>query len=257
MTVQTQAPLEDRTDHATPESAPPAARRRPNIRRILTIGGPVLLLVLVVVGYSMWREGTQFVSTENAQVAGQPVQVGSMNAGRVVAVNVTVGSAVRRNDLIAEVALPSQTGTAQSGQPKLGFLGTGDSRVEVLAPFDGVVIAVPSPVGANVQQGQAIASLIDPSRLWVTANVEETNVGRLRIGQDVVVHVDALSEDFPGRVEAITPATAASQSLLPTNTGSGNFTKVVQLVPVRISVNLGNRPALLGASAEVKIRVAE
>jgi multidrug resistance efflux pump len=225
MSVQTQAPLDERTDHATPEAAPPAVRRRPNIRRILMIGGPVLLLVLVVVGYSMWREGAQYVSTENAQVAGQPVQVGSMNAGRVIAVNVTVGSPVRRNDVIAEVALPSQTGTAQNGQPKLGFLGTGDTRVEVLAPFDGVVIAVPSAVGANVQQGQAIVSLMDPSRVWVTAHIEETHIARLWIGQKVVVRVDALNDDFAGRVEAITPATAASQSMLPTNTGSGNFTK--------------------------------
>ena len=59
------------------------------------------------------------------------------------------------------------------------------------------------------------------------------------------------------RVEAITPATASSFSMLPTNSTSGTFTKVVRIVPVRISVHLGNRPTLFGTSAEVKIRVAD
>ena len=59
------------------------------------------------------------------------------------------------------------------------------------------------------------------------------------------------------RVDAITPATASSFSPLPTNNSSGTFTKVTQLIPVRIAVELGNRPALLGTSVEVKIRVAD
>jgi membrane fusion protein (multidrug efflux system) len=87
--------------------------------------------------------------------------------------------------------------------------------------------------------------------------VEETNLGRVKVGQHVEVHVDALNADLAGRVDAITPATAASFSQLPTNNSSGNFTKITQLVPVRIAVNLSNRPVLLGSSAEVKIRVAE
>jgi len=59
-----------------------------------------------------------------------------------------------------------------------------------------------------------------------------------------------------GKVEAVTPATAGVFSILPASNTSGNFTKVTQLVPVRVSVNLGNQPLLLGANVEVKIRVA-
>jgi multidrug resistance efflux pump len=73
----------------------------------------------------------------------------------------------------------------------------------------------------------------------------------------VTVHVDALGADVPGKVEAVTPATANTFSLLPASNASGNFTKVTQLVPVRISVNLGNHPLLLGANVEVKIKVAD
>jgi membrane fusion protein (multidrug efflux system) len=59
----------------------------------------------------------------------------------------------------------------------------------------------------------------------------------------------------PGRVESVTPATAATFSLLPAQNTTGNFTKVTQVVPVRVAVNLGNQPGLVGGSATVKIRV--
>jgi multidrug resistance efflux pump len=198
-----------------------------------------------------------YVSTDNAQLTGQPIQVGSMNAGQVQAVFPSIGSAVHKGDVLAQVALPSQVGTAQNGTPRMGFLGAGDTKVDVTAPVDGLVIATPVGVGATVQPGQPIVTLIDPSQMWVTANIEETSIGRVRVGQAVQVHVDALNADVPGKVEAITPATAASNSILPPSNASGNFNKVTQLVPVRISVNLGNQLALLGTSVEVKVKVAD
>jgi multidrug resistance efflux pump len=79
----------------------------------------------------------------------------------------------------------------------------------------------------------------------------------VRVGQPVSVHVDALNSDVPGKVLSVTPATAATFSLIPTSNTSGNFTKVTQLVPVRVGVNLGNQPMLLGANVEVKIHVAD
>ena len=124
------------------------------------------------------------------------------------------------------------------------------------APLDGVVLAVPGDTGATVQAGQALVTMVDPGQLWVNANIEETNIDRVKVGQAVTVHVDALGADMPGRVDAITPATANTFSLLPSSSSSGNFTKVTQLIPVRISLNLGNQPGLLGSSVEVKIRVS-
>jgi len=240
----------------SPHTTAPA-RLRSGVRRLLLLAAAVLLLVAAWVGYAMHREAAQYVSTDNAQLYGQPVQVGSMNAGRVASLNVTIGSSVHRDDVLASVELPSQTGTAQNGQPRLGFLGNADTRADVTSPIDGVVIATPVAVGASVAPGQAIVSILDPRQLWVNANIEETDVQRVKVGQRVEVHVDVLNADVPGRVVAITPASAATFSLLPTGTSSGNFTKVVQLVPVRISVNLSDRPALHGTSAEVRIRVKE
>ena len=232
------------------------ARRRRSLRRLLLPLGAVVLIGAAFFGYSMYRDGQMYVSTDNAQITGTPVQVGSMNAGQVDSVIPSVGSTVHKGDTLAVIDLPSQVGVAQNGQPKLGFLGAGDSSVTVQSPIDGVVIAVPATPGASVQPGQALVTVVDPSQLWVNANIDETNVDRLKVGQQVTVHVDALNADVPGRVQSITPATAATFSLLPTSNTSGNFTKATQQVPVRIAVNLGNQPVLLGSSVEVKIQVA-
>ena len=216
----------------------------------------VIVIVVAVFGFNAWREGQLYVSTENAQLSGQPVQVGAMNAGRVITIMPTIGASVHKGDVIAQVALPSQVGIGQNGTPKMGFLGAGDTQVDVQSPLDGVVIAEPVAIGATVAAGQPIVSIVDPSQLWVNANIEETNIARVHVGQSVTVHVDALGADVPGKVEAVTPATAGVFSILPASNSSGNFTKVTQLVPVRIAVNLGNQPLLLGANVEVKIRVA-
>jgi multidrug resistance efflux pump len=224
-------------------------------RRVLLPVAAVVLVVVGVLGFNAYREGLLYVSTENAQLTGQPVQVGSMNAGRLVSLMPSIGAAVHQGDVIAQVALPSQTGMAQSGQPKIGFLGVGDTRVDVQAPFDGIVIAEPVAIGSVVSAGQSIVSIVDPTQLWVNANIEETNIGKVKVGQPVSIHIDALGVDVPGKVDAITPATASTFSMLPNSNASGNFTKVTQLIPVRVAVNLGNQPLLLGANVEVKIRV--
>lgn len=251
-----QAPRPTTTDAPLPEISTPAPRRRLTFRRLILPIGIVILLIAAGVAYSVYRQGQLYVSTDNAQLTGTPVQVGSMNAGRVDSVNATVGSSVHKGDVLAQVALPSQVGLAQNGQPKLGFLPDGNTTVDVQAPLDGVVLAVPGTPGATVQAGQALVTMVDPGQLWVSANIEETNIDRVKVGQAVTVHVDALGADMPGRVDAITPATENTFSLLPSSSSSGNFTKVTQLIPVRISLNLGNQPGLLGSSVEVKIRVS-
>ncbi len=244
------------SDAATVSAAAGRPRHRRSALRLLgLVAGLAVLSVVGVIGFGAYRDSQLYVSTDNAELSGTPIQVGAMNAGRVAAVHPTVGSAVRAGDVVAQVALPTQIGVAQSGQPKLAFLGQADTRVDVQSPIDGVVLAVQTAVGASVQAGQPIVTVTDPGQLWVNANIDETSIARVKVGQPATVHLDALGEDVPGRVEAITPATASSFSLLPQANTTGSFSKVTQVVPVRIAVNIGNQPALLGTSVEVKIRV--
>lgn len=245
-------PEEDAT--AAPATTP-RKRRRLLSRRTLLVLGIVILAAAAYVGYRVYQDNLLYVSTDNAEIDGDMIPVGAMNAGRVDSIFVKVGSQVHKGQVLARVELPSLVSTAQNGQPKLDFLGASDTRVDVQAPTDGVVVALPEAVGSSVQAGQSVVTLVDPSQLWVNANIDETSIDRVQVGDPVVVHVDALHEDVPGRVEAITPATAASFSLLPQSNSSGTFNKVTQLVPVRIGLQLGNQPALLGSSVEVQIRV--
>jgi multidrug resistance efflux pump len=244
--------------HGPAEPALPSTPRRARGRRVVLLA---LLAVLLVaggaVGYRYYYDTTHFVSTDNAQLAGRLVQVGPLVAGRVVEVRYDVGQRVAKDAVVARVALPVAVGTTSSGQPRLEFRQTEDAMVDVSAPADGVVIARSANPGDTVPAGQSLLTLVDPRTLWVNANVEETQVRKVAIGQMVDVHVDALDADVTGRVVAITPASAATFSLIPSQNLSGNFTKVTQLIPVKIELFQPDPRLAIGTSASVKIRIAE
>ena len=107
----------------------------------------------------------------------------------------------------------------------------------IRAPIDGVVGNRAVQVGDYVQTGQRLASLVPIEEVYVTANFMETQVARLRPGQTVSIAVDALPEHaIEGIVESFSPASGAVFSLLPPDNATGNFTKIVQRLPVRIQV---------------------
>lgn len=107
----------------------------------------------------------------------------------------------------------------------------------ICAPIDGVIGNRAVQVGDYVQTGQRLASLVPLDEVYVTANFKETQLVRLKPGQPVSIAVDALPEhDIHGTVESFSPASGAVFSLLPPDNATGNFTKIVQRLPVRIHV---------------------
>src|SRR5262249_35024714 len=104
----------------------------------------------------------------------------------------------------------------------------------VVAPADGVVSKRTIAVGQSVATGQTIVQLVPPGR-WVTANFKETQIARMRPGQKVRVDADAFpGVELRGEVESFSGATGSRFTLLPPDNASGNFTKVVQRLPVRV-----------------------
>lgn len=241
-----------------PTQSPPAPARRSPVRGVV-----LLLLVLAaivgsgVVGYRWYVDSITYVSTSNAQISGRLVQVGSLAAGRVAAVNYDVGQRVAREQVVARINVPVPVGLTGSGAPRLEFRQTEDAVVEVTAPVDGVVVARGANPGDTVPAGQPILTLVDPRQLWINANVEETLIRRVRPGQPVEIHLDALDHSATGRVVSITPASAATFSLLPQQNLSGNFTKQTQLVPVKIALDDADQRLMIGTSATVRIRTLE
>lgn len=111
------------------------------------------------------------------------------------------------------------------------------SYTKIVAPRDGVVSKKSINEGQTVSPGQAIVQLVTP-HTWVTANFKETQVGSMHVGQPATFTVDAYpGVDFSGEVESLSGATGARFTLLAPDNASGNFTKVVQRVPVRIRLH--------------------
>jgi membrane fusion protein (multidrug efflux system) len=107
----------------------------------------------------------------------------------------------------------------------------------IRAPVDGVFSNRAVQTGDYVQTGQRIASLVPLDDVYVDANFKETQLARLHPGQPVSISVDALpGHAIAGRVESLSPASGAVFSLLPPDNATGNFTKIVQRLPVRIDV---------------------
>ncbi|WP_321864709.1 HlyD family secretion protein [Pseudomonas paraveronii] len=127
------------------------------------------------------------------------------------------------------------------------------------APVRSIVSKKEVEPGQFVVAGQKLLSLIATDPLWITANFKETQVGRVRVGQHAKVSVDAFpGHTFDGVVESLAPATGAKFSLLPQENATGNFTKVVQRVQVRIALKdvTDDYKALLSPGMSAFVEVA-
>lgn len=134
------------------------------------------------------------------------------------------------------------------------------SYTTITAPVDGRVGNKNIEVGNRIQVGQPLFAVVDPN-YWVSANFKETQLRRMQPGQRVAITIDAIGgHEFTGKVDSIAPATGAEFALLPADNATGNFTKVVQRVPVKIVFDSDSvvgfedrlRP---GLSAVVSVRV--
>jgi membrane fusion protein (multidrug efflux system) len=127
--------------------------------------------------------------------------------------------------------------TLQQYQTALAKAERDLSFTVVRAPFDGVVGNRAVQVGDYVQPTQRLASLVPLAAVYIDANFKETQVSRLKAGQPVSISVDALpGQGIEGRVASLAPASGSVFSLLPPDNATGNFTKIVQRLPVRILI---------------------
>src|SRR5216110_1159544 len=127
----------------------------------------------------------------------------------------------------------------------------------ITAPASGEISRKQVEVGQLVAPGQPLLSIVADTGVWVTANFKETQLSKIRVGQPVEFEVDAYGGCVAeGRVASVSGATGAKFALLPPDNATGNFTKVVQRVPVRIAVTKpcsGNRQLRPGLSVNVHI----
>jgi membrane fusion protein (multidrug efflux system) len=129
---------------------------------------------------------------------------------------------------------------------------------KITAPEAGIVSRKSVEPGQLVQPGQPVLTIVSDSGVWVTANFKETQLAQLRVGQEVDIDVDAYKgSSVKGKVESVSAATGSRFALLPPDNATGNFTKVVQRVPVRIAITQGlgkDHPLRPGMSVTVNVR---
>lgn len=130
-------------------------------------------------------------------------------------------------------------------------------NTEIKAAISGVIAVKSVEVGEIVATGQSLFSITDLNDTWVAANIEETYIGKVQVGENVKVEIDAYpGKKFNGQVSEVGSASASQFALLPTESTSGNFTKVTQRLPIKIKVlDAGETVLKPGMSAYVSISV--
>jgi membrane fusion protein (multidrug efflux system) len=160
-----------------------------------------------------------------------------------------------------EASLSEATAAEYRARTELDAAKLQKAQTDVTAPASGTVADIQTTVGAMVQPGVTLMTIVGHSQPAVTANFKETQIARMHRGQPARVRVDALpGVTFTGRVDSIAPASASQFALMPFEPGAGNFTKIVQRVPVRILLDPDQRGLDRlrdGLSAEVTVRVRE
>jgi membrane fusion protein (multidrug efflux system) len=135
-------------------------------------------------------------------------------------------------------------------------------RADVLAPVSGQVARRSVQVGQRVQAGVPLMSVVPLDSAWVDANFKEGQLARIRIGQPAKLEADVYGKHvvFHGKVEGLGAGTGAAFSLLPAQNATGNWIKVVQRVPVRITLDpkeIAKNPLRVGLSMNVTVNVAD
>ncbi len=153
--------------------------------------------------------------------------------------------------VIAQSQVPVQTKRVSTNQTQVGAtasnLATRQSDIDyarlqlsytvIIAPVNGIISKRNIQIGQLVQGGQTLFAIVHDNNVYVTANFKETQMGSLKIGDKVDIDVDAFSgKTISGQIQSFSGATGAKFSLLPPDNATGNFVKVVQRIPVKITL---------------------
>ena len=162
-------------------------------------------------------------------------------ASQLAAQRASVAAAERRvrsiNAQVKQAEAQAESAEAQRDAAKVNAEAS-----EIIASVGGRVGDKTVRVGQFVQAGTRLMSVVPTDKLYITANFKETQIGHMRAGQPVSIRIDALpGQKLQGHVDSVAPGTGAQFSLIPPQNATGNFTKIVQRVPVRIALDVDDK----------------
>ena len=164
--------------------------------------------------------------------------------------------AARKQTQVLQAQKDAQEGTVKADKARLQQARLNLSYAKIAAPLDGMVGQRSVQVGNYVSPGATLMALVPLNDVYIEANYREVDLKHVRSGQHVTVHVDAYDIDLDGVVNSVPPASGAAFSPIPPNNATGNFTKIVQRLPVKIVISPNQPTAKLlrvGFSVETTI----
>ncbi|MHB8064163.1 MAG: HlyD family secretion protein [Ruminiclostridium sp.] len=196
----------------------------------------ILIMVGLGIGYYFYWEGNTYFTTENSKVTADLRSVSPLSSGKIVRLNITEGSYVSENEVI---------GRLQNGS-------------YIRSPIDGQVVKSNVVLNQVVSPTVIAAIIADTNNIYVGANIDETDIVKIKEEQQVTVQLDAYpGKKFKGHVNKINEVTQAALSGNVTNfSTSGTYTKVTQLIPIKIVLDdKVNLDGLIGTNSKVKIKI--
>ncbi len=213
---------------------PKTANRRISKGRLIAVAVFTLLAGIAIAGYFIYQ-GYYYYQTDNAKVDTTIYQLPAKTSGKLVKVYVAPGEAVKAGQTLARVV----------------------HGPFIISPTDGTVIDVKMHAGDYVNATDVVVVVAETSNIYITANVEESDILKIHMGQPVSVALDVYGRNFAGVVQEVNTVTSTKLTGGASSfTTSGTYTKVTQLIPVKIrlldQVDLAN---IIGTNATVKIRI--
>lgn len=213
-------------------------------KRMVLINIIVILVIVIAgfTGYYFYNQSTLYLKTNNAQITGQQIVISAPATGKLTSWQGDVGGQLQAGSTVGTVTVDAPP-------------GKGTVSVPVTIPTDGTVVQNNAVQNELVAPGVPLAYAYDLGNLWVNANIKETSINDVKVGQSVDVYVDAdPGVTFKGTVASIGLTTASTFSMLPSTTTTADYTKVTQVIPVKITLQSSQGNGFVpGMSATIRI----
>ncbi|WEG11854.1 HlyD family efflux transporter periplasmic adaptor subunit [Pullulanibacillus sp. KACC 23026] len=204
----------------------------------------IVIIVLIgggALGFYFYDQSANYVKTDNAKIDGQQIAIAPSTNGKLTEWNGTEGQTFSAGDTVGQITTQDAKGN--------------NVQVPVTMPKNGTIALNNAVKDTFVAAGSPLAYAYDYNALYVTANIKETDIDDISTGQKVDIYVDAYKgTTLTGRVKEIGFATSGNFSLLSTTNQSGNYTKVVQVIPVKISID-SSKGVQLRPGMNVTVRI--
>ncbi|MFP7487293.1 efflux RND transporter periplasmic adaptor subunit [Priestia filamentosa] len=199
-----------------------------NFKKLVVINVATLAVLGAagVGGFHYYDQVTNYVKTDNAKIDGKQYIITAPAAGKLTDWDGSLGKEFAPNSSLGKITIPASEEGSQS------------KTVDITSPTDLTIVSDKALDNTLVSPTTPLAYAYDFNDLYVTANFEETKIDEIKLGQEVDLYVDAFGDQtLKGTVSEIGLATASEFSLVSSGNSDANYTKVTQVIPVKITIN--------------------